>query len=264
MMIQQMKEKIPIVKSVIPVNNGIFSHMNYDFKYITKSQLDLLFFTEYGHKRVAPLLSMYINDGIISDEKMNELANIILSYYKYNWDKLIAMLEIEYDPIHNFSDELSEEIKDTDDKNISNDETINQTGDGTKTRTDNLTSTDTKDIHEGTTGNVEDRFAGLNSTTYVNKDKEESSQDVHTTGTDTVVDTGTQSTKDERNYQTTSNGKEVINDNYTRDRKVSRVGNIGNITTQQMLTQEIELWKWNFVNTILENVKYLITLSVYF
>ena len=44
---------------------------------------------------------------------------------------------------------------------------------------------------------------------------------------------------------------------------MSRIGNIGNITTQQMLNQEIELWKWNFINQVLEDVKQLTTLQIY-
>ena len=257
-------EKIPKMKSLIQPINGLFSHMEYDFKYITKEQLDVLFFTEYGEKRVSPVVSNYVEEGKISDFNMTELSALILAYYKYQWDKMFALLEIEYDPIHNFSDDLTENITDTDDTTVTSDESVDQTGNGTKTRTDDLTSTETKNLSETTNGTVEDRFAGLNSGSYANKDRESNDQTTTNTGTDTTVNTGTQSNKEERNFKTASNGKEVTDNDYTRERTVQRKGNIGNITTQQMLTQEIELWKWNFIHQILENVRDLTTLAVYF
>lgn len=258
------RREIPKIKKVIPILNGIFAHMDYDFVWATKEQLDVLFFTDYSQKRVAPLVMNYVEDGEITDEKMSELSSIILAYYKYSWDKMKELMDIEYDPIHNFSDDLVEKIKGTDDKTVSNNDTMKQTGDGIRTRTDNLTSTETKDLTETVNGTVEDRFAGLNSTSYVNKDHESEQQTTKDTGTDTTVNTGTQATKEERNFNTTSDGKEVTDDSYTRDREVNRKGNIGNITTQQMLTQEIELWKWNFIRQVLENVRDLTTLAVYF
>lgn len=246
------------------MNNGIFSHMEYDFKFITKDQLDILFFSEYSQKRIAPIVLNYVEDESISEQSMFELSKVILAYYKYSWDKMIAMMEIEYDPIHNFSDDLTEKIGDTDKKTIDSNDTLKQTGDGTKTRTDNLTSTDTKDLSEVTNGTVEDKIAGFNSSTYANKDHESDNQTVKNTGTDTTVNTGTQATAEERNFTNTSEGKEVTDDKYTRDRTVTRKGNIGNITTQQMLTQEMELWKWNFIHQVLENVRDLTTIAVYF
>lgn len=259
-----MEREIPTVGTVIPVNNGLFSHMNYDFKLVTKEQLDILFFSEYSQKRIAPIVEHYVEDNTISESKMLELSNIILSYYKFNWDKMFDLMEIEYDPIHNFSDDLTENIKDADAKTVDVNDNLKQTGEGTKTRTDNLTSTETKDLTETTTGTVEDRLAGFNSSSYVNRDNESNNQTVKDTGTDTTVNTGTQTVREERNFDNTSVGKEVTDDKYTRDRIVTRTGNIGNITTQQMLTQEIELWKWNFIHQVLENVRDFTTIAVYF
>lgn len=263
-MLRKMEEKIPLIKTMIPAVNALFSNMEFDFRIITPQQLDILFFTNYGDKRVSPLVSMFVEDSTISSDKMKELSSIILSYYKLNWNKMLDMIEIEYDPIHNFSDNLVEKIIAADDKTVKSENNIRQEGTGTKTRTDDLTSTETKNLTTTVNGTVEDKFAGLNSSSYSNKDNEIASQTTEETGTDTIVNTGTQSNKEERNFSDSSNGKEVTDDDYTRDRTLNRSGNIGNITTQQMLTQEIELWKWNFVQQILENVRDLTTIAVYF
>lgn len=256
-------KKLHRVNDVISPVSGLFSYMDYDFKYISKEQLDILFFTDYGEKMVAPLVERYIKDESISSTDFSELSAIILAYYKVNWDKMLAVLEIEYDPIHNFSDEVTEKIEDTDDKTINSDSSLSQTGSGTHTRTDDLTSTETKNLTESTNGSVEDKFAGFNTSSYKNRNNETQNQTINNTGTDTFVNTGTQANKEERNFTTENNGKEVTSDNYIRNRTLQRKGNIGNITTQQMLTQEIELWKWNFAKQVLENVRDLTTIAVY-
>lgn len=48
-----------------------------------------------------------------------------------------------------------------------------------------------------------------------------------------------------------------------RARSGRHSGNIGNLTSQQMLKEEIELWKWNFIRTVLEDARDFLTLEVY-
>ena len=104
-------------------------------------------------------------------------------------------------------------------------------------------------------------------------------------GTVTTTDTGTQKTDGEiaeditvHNTGTVGNvGADVTtgsNSRVTRDDATSdgsestsrsgrHFGNIGNLTSQKQLKEEIELWKWNFVNEILEDAKQLLCLEVY-
>lgn len=257
-----MKTKIKINQILTPMNS-LFSHMNYDFKIIEKSQLDLLFFTHYGEKTISPIVDYYVKEEKISDENMSELVDIIVNYYKNNWDKLFSILEIDYDPIHNFSDTLKEEIKDTDDKITTYKDELIQTGNGSKKRTDNLKSVDTKDLNENTTGDITDKMEGYNSTTFKDRDQENTDMNVKTTGTDTIENSGTQIIDEIRNFTDDKEGKDVIDDDYTRNREVTRSGNIGNITSQQMITQEIDLWKWNIIKSILEDVRDFTTIQVY-
>ena len=47
------------------------------------------------------------------------------------------------------------------------------------------------------------------------------------------------------------------------DRELTRHGNIGVTTTQQMLTSEIELRQWNYFNGVFNDIDTLLTLSIY-
>lgn len=46
-------------------------------------------------------------------------------------------------------------------------------------------------------------------------------------------------------------------------RNLTRSGNIGVTTTQQMMNQEIELWKWNLLNQVLDDVANFLTLKIF-
>lgn len=261
--------------------------MNFDFKIVTIEELDMYFFNFYSQKSISPFCDYWISDEQISDEKLQQLSMYIQKFYQKNWEKLIAMLELEYDPIHNFSDTLHEDIVGTDDDILTTSDTLTKTGNGSFKRTDNLTSTetkdlanhsksvDTKDLSDITTGQNEDLIAGFNSSSYKNSEAEKLNNTVKTIGTDTVVvdgtnigtdtteNTGTQITDETRNFQDLTEGRHVSDNDYTKKRDVTRIGNIGNITNQQMIQQEIELWKWNFIKTVLENVRDITTLAIY-
>lgn len=49
----------------------------------------------------------------------------------------------------------------------------------------------------------------------------------------------------------------------TGNRQLTRSGNIGVTTTQQMIESEIELWKWAYLDTIFAQVDSLITCPLY-
>lgn len=76
--------------------------------------------------------------------------------------------------------------------------------------------------------------------------------------------------------QGTSDGKSTVNtkgnkdNNYVEDvttetgsRTLTRSGNIGVTTSQQMLQSEIELWKWDFFEQIFADLDKILTLPIY-
>lgn len=269
-MIQHKKERM-LIRDIFSPDDGPFKRMSFDFRFCTVDQLDLAFATSFADKAVAPIIAYYAkNSGTdwdpifeFDEDSKQKISDLVLAYYKYKWQKLIDIMDTDYDPIHNFQDDLHEEIADTGTKNTTTDVTGTQTGTGGKIRTDDLTSAETKNLNTKVVGSDTDQMQGFNSTNFQNRDK---SMDDHTTtetGTDTYKDTGTQSTQETRDFTNTNKGTEDVDDKYNRTRDVTRLGNIGNITTQAMITQEIELWRWNFMKEVLNDTKAILTLSVY-
>lgn len=58
-------------------------------------------------------------------------------------------------------------------------------------------------------------------------------------------------------------GTETTQSSDNRDRSGSHFGNIGNLTSQKMLHEEIELWNWNYIRSILDDAIKFLTLDVY-
>lgn len=172
--------------------------------------------------------------------------------------------------------------------------TETQTPNVTETRTDNLsrtrtdTETATPNTLETRTPNVStqetDSIYGFNSLEAVNTDKsqtlESGTETIAKTGTETKQtsesesNTGTQATAktgtDTLQYNTTdtdSGTQRTVDggrDTQTRTYTLTRSGNIGVTTTQQMITQQRELWMWNFFNTVVfPDIDSVLSLSVY-
>lgn len=405
------------IMQMLPMNNGLFVHINYDFPSVlsvVNSELDLNFLTLYGLKTCAPVIHVVHQDHSVSqltDSELTTLAHLILSTYKWKWDKLAAIIELEYDPIHNYSDDYHEELSEDINSDSTRTPNITETSNGTlsrdiqqhsggserevttqdeeSTRTDNLAeSTErTDDLAQDTTRTLNTRKAttkevetsddtvrtddlsetltrtldtdkstsrtdnltetiseenennlfGFNSDEAVGADTGASNKSRRNTGSVTGSETETGTITDERDNEgsvstnrdisTTENGSETdtgtITDaqtntgtvttertntgtvgnvqqsssettrygglSYTTDddhtsqgtkrttgteategssertrvRDFTHLGNIGNHTTQQLLTEEIELWRWNFIQQVFNDVKDFLTLPLY-
>lgn len=262
---------------------GPFQKMNYDFSFATLQQLDLLFFTSYAGRSIAPIVNYFGSDDDLSDADLTNLSALILSVYKQKWDKLKAVALLEYDPIHNFKDEMHEEIVGTDDKTV--DDTGTRKNTGTQENTGSIKNTGTQDneyqkLNTGTQDNdgtlnrtVDADIAGFNSATHSNANLDTINETTHNEREDNLAENGTSQRTDNLteqqsfartdNLTTTNDLQQVTDDDYTRTRDYVRTGNIGNITYQSMLKQEIELWKWNFIKQVLDDVKEFCTISIY-
>lgn len=140
---------------------------------------------------------------------------------------------------------------DTKDRTTTNTGTQATTEGGSDTKantgTQSSNGTDTGTVttaNTGTTANAQTGTVGLSGT---NTGTQDTDQTITLSGVDTTRDTG--STQE--------------NETTGRDRSGRHFGNIGNITTQKQLREEIELWKWNYVATILNDVKEFCCLPVY-
>jgi len=214
-----------------------------------------------GRKLISPLVKSMLVDDALSETDPATLAQVIYTMFGRNWDKLWATMEAEYNPIENYS--MVEQM--------TNDTTVDQYG-KTTTRTDNLqhaktgTETNTPNTTETTTPNLttneSNQVYGFNSDTGVNADESVTAatgtNTVQRTGTDTIqyntqdADTGTQQHADSGS------------DTHTRNYRLTRSGNIGVTTSQQMLESERALWVWNFFrDVVFPDVDKVLTLGIY-
>ena len=237
------------VKNRIPRENGIFANMSYEFPDITADYLDTLLYSKYGNKLTSQLVEVFAFDdlGVLSNDSLNSLSNIILQMYKSKWDRLKRIYSIDYDPIHNYLDEWNDSSTGTE-NNSSN---ISKNSNISNTRTDDLSETSSTSSNQSNNNSV---FA-FNSETAVPTDTSSG-----TSGDDTsVANTGTVTVSGSENHTDT-----ITEENSNSKTRTGRhSGNIGNITTQQFIREEISTWKWNFVNEVIRDVINEIALPIY-
>ena len=281
------------------MNNGLFVHINYQFPQvlqITNSELDLIFLTSWGLRLCAPIIHVIHQDTDspqLTNAELTQLGQLIKHLFQHKWDKLAAVLALEYDPIHNFSDDLHEEI--TEDIDVERERTPNLTETETKsvdldrseadggsqvtsgTHSENRTRTD--NLSEAISGSELNKIYGFNSLedSPVGDSTKETTSTRLNTGTVGDARQGTESTTiqgglthtvdEDRDSQgekrTTGTDTTVEGTDRSRVRELTRLGNIGNLTSQQLITQEIELWRWSLIQQVLNDVKDFLTLPVY-
>lgn len=161
----------------------------------------------------------------------------------------------------------------------------NNSGTVTDQRTDNLTERTDRDITVDFDDHNQNNLYGFNSQDVVGDSTSGEQSETHTVDGQSKVNTGTQTNvRTDATGQTTSdNGSmtqtdggtvntsdtqtddrtEVRDFDGTRERHLIRSGNIGNLTTQSLLEQEFNLWKYNFVQEMIDDVKNYSTLPIY-
>ena len=196
-------------------------------------RLDVLYvFQHSGDKYVVPLMKMFLDEnGKLTETSLPEAADMALALWKKKWTALWDVANAEYDPIENYRMEEHEETVPT----------------GTESTTDAMTGTDTTRT-QGTAANNEtaNSVYGFNSTDPVPASVSSQKSDF-SAGT-TFGHTNTET-------KTFTNRKD------TRD--LTRSGNIGVTTSQQMLQSSIELARWNFWLQVFEDLDATFCLDCY-
>lgn len=258
------------ISDYILPSTGIVANMNFEFELVTKEQLDTLFFVNYSDRNPAPVITKLLSEVPTSDE-IQKLSDMILSMYQRKWIRLKNVAKLEYDPIHNYLDELTETVTDEGTDNVTEDlsTTNNSTNTASRnnTRTDNLSSSTTKNGTATRNTNTDDAIYGFNSTDANDSDTSTTIETDTDSITGTASNTGTQKnvlagsdvleeTKESINTITKANSN-------TKSRNYTHKGNIGNLTSQQLMNQEVDFWKWNYVQSILEDLKDFLTIPIY-
>lgn len=137
--------------------------------------------------------------------------------------------------------------------------TVNNTGTQTNALQKNTSLTTT---NTGTQTNVNDTtIADITTNTDNQSSNIESTLESTSSNTNSVESSSTvndsSTNRDVLAFDETKDGT------LERERTVTHSGNIGNISPQDLLLQEIELWRWNFIYEVMDDVKQFLTIPLY-
>lgn len=195
------------------------------FTIFTPAEMFSYFVNKFGER---DFYKYYDSENTTSNTNMVKQASDYIALYgkshKYEYDKLVDTLSLEYNPIENYS----------------------MTEKGTDTRTPNITQTN-KGVNTNTVG--VDTSITTGKTTF---DKSDSFiNDTKTTNTGTNTDT------QDINTTVTTAGNEKIVHEFTRS------GNIGVTTSQQMIESERQLAMFSVVDLFVKAIADIILIGVY-
>lgn len=235
-----MEMKIQRLNEVIG-DNEIFYFLNQNFNPPWKTDtnvhpalLDYEYMNNYsGRKIISPAVASSLgSDGLIDSVKFNYLCGIAFMMFSEKWARNWAVYKYDYDPGENYN--MVEDSK--------------LTRDNKQTHSGNDNVVQSGSIGNSGTSSSEDEVSAFNSSNYQ----------------DAAKNTGSASnTTTYNNFTTqTQNGHVIDNDDDERNH-LTRSGNIGVTTTQQMLESDIELWRWNFFYEVFNDIDKVFTISTY-
>ena len=213
---------------LFPSIKTIFDKVSTDLKLFTiftPAEMFYYFADKFGER---DFYKYYDSENTTSNANMVKQASDYIALYgkshKYEYDKLVDTLSLEYNPIENYS----------------------MTEKGTDTRTPNITQTN-KGVNTNTVG--VDTSITTGKTTF---DKSNSFiNDTKTTNTGTNTDT------QDINTTVTTAGSEKTVHEFTRS------GNIGVTTSQQMIESERQLAMFSVVDLFVKAIADIILIGVY-
>ena len=270
------------LKDVLDVTDGIFAELsNMSMPWgndPTPLTLDLLYESRSADKIISPLVKNRLdNNGKLTGEDKTLVALQIKAVFLDKWSHLWELMQIDYDPLSNYDmvEDGTDQTKRTGtDTNL---KTGSEDNSGAITRTgserDNGDTTRTGSESDSGTGanNAENRsIYGFNSNSAVPADTSTTSHDnTHTyTNVKDAVDTThtyNQVADTDTRKKTYNNVTDALTHNTTDDMKhhLTRSGNIGVTTSQQMAESEIQLRSWLFFENVMKDVDSLLTLAIY-
>lgn len=213
---------------LFPSISTIFDKVSTDLKLFTiftSAEMFSYFVNKFGER---DFYKYYDTENVTNNTNMVKQASDYIALYgkshKYEYDKLVDTLSLEYNPIENYS----------------------MTEKGTDTRTPNITQTN-KGVNTNTVG--VDTSITTGKTTF---DKSDSFiNDTKTTNTGTNTDT------QDINTTVTTAGNEKTVHEFTRS------GNIGVTTSQQMIESERQLAMFSVVDLFVKSIADIILIGVY-
>lgn len=197
-----------------------------------------------GEKNVSPIVYKFIKEEVSTPRE--KLAQILVTMYLDKWARLWNSFVIgEYNPLSNY--DMTERETPAE---VTHTTTPAET---TETLTPAETTLETKPAKTVTENDV----SAFNSSTYQDAEKTTVAGDPTDKGSEVLTVNSSGSTK----LQVDTAGSDVLT--VQNERTLTRSGNIGVTTSQQMLQSEIELRKYNFFLSVFNDIDTVLTLSIY-
>lgn len=264
------------VYSNYPTDGGVFSPMVSAPWADTMSgtNLDILYLDGHsGERYCSNFINHRLNDSdVLSSDNRTLIANILWAMFGIQWTRLWATMKpVEYDPLTNY--QMQETMEGTENSTRTPDLTKGDTGTvqttGQDKRTPNLTRNGTGTVNDNgsTTNTNQNGIWGFNSSTSVPSDmsdgaatnKNTTTRDL--TETETGTDTTDRTNTDTYNRSYTETGTDTTAG--TSSRKLTRTGNIGTNTFQNLLQQERNIWMYDFFEQVFKDVDSVLTIPIY-
>ena len=184
------------------------------------------------------------------------------------WNRVYAASQAEYNPIENYRRNESETVEDGRTEQHSGDDLVKKTGSDTNTASGSDTnsgSTSSTDTNSGT-DTVNNKVTGYDSNTLVPQDSSETIHGHVVTNSSQGSNTQQYGRVDTLQHNTTdtmTHGEKIEHEGAS-ERSMLAYGNIGVTTSQEMLTQELELAKIiEVIPIIIQSFKDRFCLMVY-
>ena len=264
------------VYSNYPTDGGVFSPMSNAPWADTMSgtNLDILYLDGHsGERYCSNFINHRLNDSdVLSSDNRTLIANILWAMFGIQWTRLWATMKpVDYDPLTNYK--MDETLEGTESSTRTPDLTKGDTGTvqttGQDKRTPNLTRNGTGTVNDEGSGTNKNQNGiwGFNSSESVPSDMSDgrvtnnNTTTRNLTDTETGTDTTDRTNTDTYNRSYTETGTDTTAG--TSSSKLTRTGNIGTNTFQNLLQQERNIWMYDFFEQVFKDVDSVLTIPIY-
>lgn len=254
---------------------GLFSNIG-DLPWISimlGTQMDVLYFdTHSGERFSSRIIARRVgDDGSLSTADRKTIATLVYARFRTQWARLWATMNPNFDPLTNYK--MEETVEGTESSTRTPDLTKGDTGTvqttGQDKRTPDLSRKGTGTVKDegSATNNNQNGIWGFNSSTSVPSNMSdgtatnENTTTRDLTETETGTDTTDRTNTDTYNRSYTETGTDTTAG--TSSRKLTRKGNIGTNTFQNLLQQERNIWMYDFFEQIFKDVDSVLTIPIY-
>lgn len=258
-----------------PTYGGVFSPMaNAPWvETMTGLNLDIAYLDGHsGERFCSNIINRRLDSSVLSSDNRTLISNILWAMFGIQWTRLWATMKpVDYDPLTNYK--MEETVEGTESSTRTPDLTKGDTGTvqttGQDKRTPDLTRTGTGTVKDdgSATNNNQNGIWGFNSSTSVPSDMSdgtatnENTTTRDLTETETGTDTTDRTNTDTYNRSYTETGTDTTAG--TSSRKLTRTGNIGTNTFQNLLQQERNIWMYDFFEQVFKDVDSVLTIPIY-